>query len=611
MQYFEAPHILYDVKDSQHIDNIRLVELCKKGDKEAMNLLYTRFAPRMLSLIQRYVDDINDAQDILHDGFIIAFTRLDSLRDSERIDYWLATIMRNLSLKFLKSRDVAQLIDDLPDVEDPQLIENVVDFDILTSLIDSLPAGYKNVFRLAVFENKSHKEISQILGIAPNSSSSQLFRAKLQLRQLINNYKSRAGILMLLLALGVPAIYYIVRKDSEKEMNPPALSLVTSNSFAPVKSEDSKALRNKVANSTLSVTAIPARRRNNIANNVFSSKNMKKVPTSAPLSTDSCSAKDEVLTDSIVNDTPTGINYSVNFSENTSGENKDSLRYAEEYDFLYADLNYPLPISESPADNQWVASFSVNTGFNSQDLLANNGNLQGNNGIPGNNNGDGDNNWNGDSNGPVYWNPDDPEPGFNSTNDPDDDDGTDSSNDGKQSISRADIGGMRPKTPLKNQSHRNHLPISFAFTAQKNFNSTLGIETGLSYTYLHSTFEDSGFVTECHWHYLGIPVKLNLTFFSIPRIRIYGSLGGAFYYPVYASANEKWMVPALKTGKFHSHPVWSLGAGVGLSFNLSKKIDIYIEPTLQHYFTNKNDVPNLWTDQSWGFTFPIGIRFKW
>ncbi|MDE5791044.1 MAG: sigma-70 family RNA polymerase sigma factor [Muribaculaceae bacterium] len=596
------------MKDSQHIDNTRLVELCKKGDKEAMNLLYTRFAPRMLSLIQRYIDDINDAQDILHDGFIIAFTRLDSLRDSERIDYWLATIMRNLSLKFLKSRDVAQLIDDLPDVEDSQLIENVVDFDILTSQIDSLPAGYKNVFRLAVFENKSHKEISQILGIAPNSSSSQLFRAKLQLRQLITNYKSRAGILMLLLALGVPAIYYIIRNDAEKEMNPSALSLVTSNSSTPVNPEESKVLINKAPNSSLSVTTLLAGRRNNIANNVSGSK---KIAVSAPLSIDSVSAKDEILTDSIAIDTSIGIVHSLNYSENTSYEKKDSVRYADEYDLLYADLNYPLPISEKPADNRWVASFSVNTGVNSQDLLANNGNMQGNNGTPGNNNGDGDNNWSGDSNGPVYWNPDNPEPGFNASDDPDDDDDNDGSNDKKQSISRADIGGMRTKTPLKNQSHRNHLPISFAFTAQKNINSTLGIETGLSYTYLHSTFEDSGFVTECHWHYLGIPVKLNLTFFSIPRIRIYGSLGGAFYYPVYASANEKWMVPALKTGKFHSHPVWSLGAGVGLSFNLSKKIDIYIEPTLQHYFTNKNDVPNLWTDQSWGFTFPIGIRFKW
>lgn len=131
-----------------------------------MSLLYTRFAPRMLALIRRYVDDLNDAQDILHDGFIVAFTRLDSLRNPERIDFWLATIMRNLALKFLNSRDIAQLLHELPDIEDQKEVEDLLDLDLLVSMVDSLPTGYQNVFRLAVFENKSHKEISKILGIA-------------------------------------------------------------------------------------------------------------------------------------------------------------------------------------------------------------------------------------------------------------------------------------------------------------------------------------------------------------------------------------------------------------------------------------------------------------
>ena len=131
-----------------------------------MSLLYTRFAPRMLALIRRYVDDLNDAQDILHDGFIVAFTRLDSLRNPERIDFWLATIMRNLALKFLNSRDIAQLLHELPDIEDQKEVEDLLDLDLLVSMVDSLPTCYQNVFRLAVFENKSHKEISKILGIA-------------------------------------------------------------------------------------------------------------------------------------------------------------------------------------------------------------------------------------------------------------------------------------------------------------------------------------------------------------------------------------------------------------------------------------------------------------
>ena len=599
------------MKDNHSIDNRILVERCRKGDKEAMNLLYTRFAPRMLSLIQRYVDDPNDAQDILHDGFIIAFTRLESLRDSDRVDYWLATIMRNLSLKFLKSRDVALLMDELPDIEDPQLIENVLDFDVLTSLVDSLPTGYKNVFRLAVYENKSHKEISQILGIAPNSSSSQLFRAKLQLRQLINNYKSRAGMLVLILALGgVPAIYYIATSNSGEEKHTLSLSHLNSSSSIPDTQDETNSPINKIPTTIVSPSINPIGKSNRIANNigghnnVRSNKNVKQISESMPISTDSCSAKEELLKDSAVNYTPVDIN-TVNLSENTHVEDKDSLRSQNEYDLLYADLDYPLPISESSFDNRWITSFSVNTGFSNSDLLANNNNPGGNN------NGNGNNNSNGDNNGPGGWNPNNPGYEIDDPGNPDDNDNDDNDDNRKKLISSSGKGDTSMKTPLKNQSHRNHLPISFAITSQKNFNAGFGIETGLNYTYLHTTFENKGFVTECHWHYIGIPLKVNLSLYNVNRLRIYSSFGGSFYYPVYSTANEKWMAPSLRTGSFHSHPIWSIGAGVGVSINLTKRIDLYLEPTIQYYFPNKDDVPNLWKDESWGFSLPIGVRFKW
>ncbi len=97
------------------IDNATLVEECKAGDREAMSILYTRFAPRMLHVISRYVRNEEDAHDILHDGFIAAFTRLDSLRDTDRVEYWLATIMKNLSLKFLQSQNVAAILEEIPE----------------------------------------------------------------------------------------------------------------------------------------------------------------------------------------------------------------------------------------------------------------------------------------------------------------------------------------------------------------------------------------------------------------------------------------------------------------------------------------------------------------
>lgn len=85
---------LYIVSHDINIDNSTLVKGCLKGDKEALSLFYIRFAPKMMKVVQRYVTDMKDAEDILHDGFIVAFTRLDSLRNLDRVDYWLATIMK-------------------------------------------------------------------------------------------------------------------------------------------------------------------------------------------------------------------------------------------------------------------------------------------------------------------------------------------------------------------------------------------------------------------------------------------------------------------------------------------------------------------------------------
>ncbi len=205
------------VKHIVDIDNATLVEECKAGDREAMSLLYTRFAPRMLHVICRYVRNQEDAHDILHDGFIAAFTRLESLREPERVEYWLATIMKNLSLKFLQSQNVESILDEIPEeIEETSDINDVIDFATLESLITQLPDGYQKVFRLAVLENKSHKEISKILGIAPNSSSSQLFHAKVMLRRLIAEHKNKAALmtLLMLIAISVGVLFYFGKEDN-------------------------------------------------------------------------------------------------------------------------------------------------------------------------------------------------------------------------------------------------------------------------------------------------------------------------------------------------------------------------------------------------------------
>lgn len=575
-----------------------------------MSLLYTTYAPKMRLLIQRYVSSPDDVQDILHDGFVLALTRLNTLHNPERLDYWLATIMRNLCIKFLQAPDMQQILSELPDTEDLNGVEDLMDFDAIISLIDTLPEGYQNVFRLAVLENKSHKEIAGILGIAPNSSSSQLFRAKLQLRDLITNYRKQIGLLSLLLLTSSAGVFLILQ-DQNPTLSYQDLSLsssfpssistklgmlstplpaITPQPTVSGKSKITKSSAKRITSKEKKVSGA-----NEEAQHVKQAEISHIEDTSDPILTADNSTKDNTSTISIES-----ISIEMDSIKNPTEQN-ERINMED----LMAIEDYPLPVIEKTEDNNWTFALSLSTGnaefgSNKSDFASDSSSAD-----------------------PSIPNiPDNPFPdkpgqdvsfgGDGNGEDDKDDTADDSTQNDMGKVARR---GKSTAKPLKDQSHHNHQPISFSFTAQKRINSWLGIETGLSYTYLHTTFEDENRVTECHWHYLGIPLKVNFTAVKAGRFSFYGSVGGSIYIPVYSGASldsGKAPLPGLSAdGRFGSKPVWAAGVGIGVSFSLTDQISLYFEPTAQRYFTRKVSVPNLWSDEPWGLTFPIGIRFNW
>lgn len=174
------------------MDEQQLIELCKAGDRHALGWLYTLYAPKMKKLCCRYVRDESVAEDIVHDSFIIAYSHISQLDDAAKVEHWMARIVINLSLYHLRRNEKAQRfsLDEIKEGE--ELITHSatadIDYEELVRLVDTLPAGYKSVFKLSVLEGRSHREIGKMLGINPHSSSSQLARAKEMLRTLAKKY---------------------------------------------------------------------------------------------------------------------------------------------------------------------------------------------------------------------------------------------------------------------------------------------------------------------------------------------------------------------------------------------------------------------------------------
>jgi RNA polymerase sigma-70 factor (ECF subfamily) len=172
----------------------QLIAACKKQNRNAQKELYEQFAPKMMGVCLRYSNSRENAEDLLHDGFIQVFTHISSYQGKGSFEGWLRRIFVNLALQNFREEKKSKLINsDVSDLnieivdhvnESIEDIMGISNSDIL-KMINELPQGYKIVFNLYVFEDMSHREIGQMLGITEASSRSQYSRAKSFLKKKI------------------------------------------------------------------------------------------------------------------------------------------------------------------------------------------------------------------------------------------------------------------------------------------------------------------------------------------------------------------------------------------------------------------------------------------
>jgi RNA polymerase sigma-70 factor (ECF subfamily) len=141
----------------------------------------------------RYVGDRERARDVLHDGFITVFEKIDSYNGSGSFEGWLRRIFANTSLMYLRKGDVLKFTEELSDVSKEYSVENTVMGNItskeLLRLIASMPDGFRAVFNMYAIEGYSHLEIAKVLGITEGSSRSQLSRARHWLQERLQDIR--------------------------------------------------------------------------------------------------------------------------------------------------------------------------------------------------------------------------------------------------------------------------------------------------------------------------------------------------------------------------------------------------------------------------------------
>ena len=169
-----------------------LIAQCLKNDALAQKHMYEWLAPRMHALCLRYIADREAARDVLHDGFITLFSKLDTYKGEGSFEGWARRIFITASLMYLRKNDILKHADQLKEAGervpyDSGIVEQM-DARTLMELVQTMPAGFRAVFNMYAVEGYSHQEIAQELGITESGSRSQLSRAKIWIKERLNEY---------------------------------------------------------------------------------------------------------------------------------------------------------------------------------------------------------------------------------------------------------------------------------------------------------------------------------------------------------------------------------------------------------------------------------------
>lgn len=555
----------------EYMDIETLVKRAKTKDSHALETLYSMYYPKMLGLcIKITKEDEDTAKDLVHDAFVLAFSSIQNLNIPQRFGEWLSTIVRNVALKYMERKgkiSFVSITDEEETIVDPNVSsDSTVNLQDILNLIDELPNGYGEVLRLYAINGFSHKEIADILGIEPHSSSSQLSRTKAMLRKIID----RRLLAVVLFLITVIPLYFLILWN--KQLRQQKFEMAETDKLKkPIDSHD---------------TPKSAEKENDIRKPDY--KNMAVHDVNTIETKDTTLVSDSAAVEMIV------PNIQVAEHKQDSTENADSITPQ----LTFPDYELAM-VDKKKKTNKWqmLAAGSVGPALaqNIYRLIAT--------GRP-----------NTDSEAPAF-----PE-NVNTWEDysrylhmmahenmP------------KDSLALVEIANHNQGDIVEREQHDR--PITFGISLNKPLSEKWSIETGLQYSILKSRSRigdgDYYIGKEQKIHYLGIPLRLSYRIADYKSLSAYGSAGLSLNIPVYGRVNSTHVVANVSMDSISRSVTitppaqWSTNFSIGLQYRVMPKLTLYVEPTLYWHIPNGSSTHTIWTEQPVMFSAPFGIRFTW
>lgn len=171
-----------------------LIAQSLKGNNKARYQLYQLYSKAMFNVCYRLMNNREDAEDMLQEAFVHAFTKLESFRNESGFGTWLKTITVHTCINALNKRKLdLKLTDDMHRYEtaEEEPEEALYTKENILEAMNQLPEGGRIVFSLYLLEGYDHGEIAQILSITESTSKSQYMRAKRRVYEIMKQTKSK------------------------------------------------------------------------------------------------------------------------------------------------------------------------------------------------------------------------------------------------------------------------------------------------------------------------------------------------------------------------------------------------------------------------------------
>jgi len=178
------------------LNNNDIIAGCVNKDRIAQKALYEKYGAKMFGFCLRYSNGHTDAQDLLQDGFIKVFDSIATLKDPSQLEGWMSRVFINLALSKFRKTSRRPLMVEAVDVSDESTEEVIMEsepleIEIVLQCLMLLPENYRMVLNLYAIDKLSHKEIAESLGITISNSKSLLHRARVLLKELVEQQRNK------------------------------------------------------------------------------------------------------------------------------------------------------------------------------------------------------------------------------------------------------------------------------------------------------------------------------------------------------------------------------------------------------------------------------------